>query len=47
MVVFIFFLFNKNDKVQFLKKKLLLVNVSLDIIFEIFFLTMSNANINF
>ena len=32
---------------MFFKENFLLVNLNLDLIFEIFFLTMSNANINF
>ena len=38
---------NKNDKKRFFEKSFLLANVKSDITFEIFFLTISNININF
>ncbi len=39
-------MFDKDGKVRFFEKSVLLADVSLDIILAIFFLTMSNANID-
>ena len=38
---------DKDDREKFFKKNFLLADVNPDIVFEIFFLTMSNADIDF
>ncbi len=47
MVVSIFSLLDKDGKEWFFEESFLLTKVKLDVIFRIFFLIMSNANINF
>ena len=47
IIVSIFSVLDKDSKERFFKKSFLLANVKLDIVFEILFLIMSNANINF
>ncbi len=47
IIVSIFFVLNKNNRDSFFDKSFLLVNVKLDIILEILFLNISNADINF
>lgn len=48
MVVSTFSILDKDDRVRFFKKSFLLANIKLDIVlFEMFFLTINNANINF
>lgn len=47
MVVFTFFIIDKNDKVKFFEKNFLFGNVKLDVIFGMLFLTISNIDINF
>lgn len=47
IIVSTFSMLNKDDRVRFFKNNLLLTNVKRDIVIEIFFLTMSNVNINF
>ncbi len=37
----------KDDRVKFFKKSFLLADIKPDIVFEMFFLTMNNTNINF
>ena len=45
-VVAAFLVTNKTNRVKFFKKIFLLANVGPDVVFEMFFLTLSNANIN-
>ncbi len=47
MVVFTFFILNKDDREKFLEEIFLLANVLPDIVFGMLFLTMSNANVDF
>ena len=47
MVVSIFSMLDKDGRKSFFEKSFLLVDVNLDIVLEILFLTMSNADINF
>ena len=47
IVVFIFFMLNKDDKKRFFKENFLLAEVKPEIVLEIPFLTMSNADVNF
>lgn len=47
MMIAAFLINNKDKKIQFFKEIFLLANVSLDIIFEMFFFTLSNANVKF
>lgn len=47
MVVSTFFILDKDDKMKFFEESFLLVDVKLDIVLEIFFLIMSNADIDF
>lgn len=47
MVVFMFFVLDKNDKERFFEKNFLLANMQLDIVFGSFFLTISNIYVNF
>lgn len=47
-IVIVAFLVNDKDKKnRFFKKSFLVVNISLNTVFEISFLTLSNANIKF
>ena len=47
MVVSIFFILDKNNKEKFFEKSFLLANIKPDIVLEMFFLIMSNADIDF
>ena len=47
MVVSNFFMLDKDERENFFEKSFLLADINPDIIFGIFFLTMSNADINF
>ena len=47
MVIFTFFILNKDEKMEFFEESFLLVNVKLDIVFRMFFLIISNTNIDF
>ncbi len=47
MIVSTFSILDKDNRVTFFQKSFLLANIKLDIIFEMFFLTMSNVNVNF
>ena len=47
MIVFTFFILDKDNKERFLEKSFLLANVKLNIVFEMLFLTISNINIDF
>ncbi len=47
MVVFIFFVSNKNDRERFFEKSFLLADVKLDVVFKILFLTINNVDIDF
>ena len=47
MVISIFSVLNKDKKERFFEKGFLLADVNPDIVFEIFFLTISNTNIDF
>ena len=47
MIVSPFCILDKNDKKRFFKESFLLADMNSDIIFEISFKTMGNANINF
>ena len=47
MVVFTFFISDKNSRERFFEQSFLLTDVQLDIIFGRLFLTMSNADIDF
>ena len=46
-MVSIFFILDKDSRERFFKKSFLLTNVKLNIVFEMFFLTINNVNINF
>ena len=47
MVVFIFFILNKDGKERLFEESFLLANVKLDLVLGIFFLIISNADIDF
>ncbi len=47
MIVSIFSVLDKNDRERFFKKSYLLTDIKLDIVFEMLFLIMSNANVDF
>ena len=47
MVVSTFSILNKDDRKRFFGESFLLADVKPDVVFEIFFLTMSNINVNF
>ena len=47
MVVFTFSISDKDGKEKFFKENFLLANVKPDIVFRMFFLTISNADIDF
>lgn len=47
MIVSTFFISDKDSKMRFFEKNLLLANVKLDIVLEMLFITMSNTNNNF
>ena len=47
MVVFTFFVLDKNNKKRFFEESFLLADVKSNIMIKMLFFTMSNANINF
>ena len=47
MIVFTFSILDKDDKKRFFEKSFLLVDIKPDLIFEIPFLTINNANVDF
>ena len=47
MVVFIFFILDKDGREKFFEKSFLLADVKLDSIFKIFFLTINNIGVDF
>lgn len=47
MVVAIFLITNKANQIQFFEKTFLVANVSPEIVLEMFFLTLSDADIDF
>ena len=47
MVVSTFFILNKNNEERFFKKSFILVDIKLDIVFEILLLTINNIDIDF
>ncbi len=47
IIVSTFFILDKDSKTWFFKKSFLLRDISLDVVFEILFLTMNKFNINF
>ena len=47
IVVFIFFILNKNSKKMFFKTSFLLADVKPDVVLKMSFLTMNNVDINF
>ncbi len=47
MGVFIFFVSDKDGRERFFEESFLLADVKPDIVLEILFLTMSNADVNF
>ena len=47
MVVIAFLIMNKANQIGFFEKTFLVANVSPEIVFEMLFLTLSNANIDF
>lgn len=47
MIVVTFSMMDKANRVKFFKETFMIVNVSLEVVFRIFFLTLSNANIDF
>lgn len=47
IVVVDFLILNKVNKIKFFKKPFLMTNVILEVIFRVFFLTLSIADINF
>lgn len=44
IVIATFSINDKNEKIKFFKQSFLLANISFDIIFEIFFLTLNNID---
>ena len=47
MVISTFFVSDKDDRERFFKESFLLADINLDIVFEMLFLTMNNANVDF
>ena len=47
MIVSTFFILNKYGRERFFEESLSLADIKLDIVFEMFFLTMNNTNIDF
>ena len=47
IVVFTFFMLDKDDKKRFFEENFLLTDVKLDVVLKILFLTMSNTDIDF
>ena len=46
-MIYIFFVLDKDSKESFFEESFLLANIKLNIVREIFFLTMSNTDIDF
>ena len=47
MLVVAFLVIDKSNRIRFLKKTFLVANISLKVIFKIFFFILSGADINF
>ena len=47
MVVVAFLIIDQDDKIKFFEDSFLVENISLDVVFGIICLTLSNANVNF
>ena len=47
MVVFTFFILDKNDIKRFFKENFLFADINLDVVLEILLLTISNTDIDF
>ena len=47
MIVTAFLVMDKINRVKFFEKTFLVANVSLEVVFEMFFLTLSNVNVDF
>ncbi len=47
MIVFTFAIWDKDDMERFFEENFLLADVKLDIVLEMLFLTMSNADVDF
>ena len=47
MVVTTFFVLDKDSKEKFFEKSFLLADINPDIVFKIFFITMSNSDVDF
>lgn len=47
IIVAVFSVIDQANKVKFFEKIFLMANISSDIVFEMFFLTINDANINF
>ena len=47
MIVAVFLVTDQVDRVKFFEKTFLIINISLDVVFGMFFLTLSSANVNF
>ena len=47
MIVFIFFILDKDNRERFFKKSFILTDIKLDIVLRIFFLIINNTNIDF
>ena len=47
MIIFTFFILDKNNKERFFEKSFLLADIKLNVVFEKFFLVMSNIDIDF
>ena len=47
MIVSIFFLLDKDKRDRFFEKSFLLANINSDVVLEMLFLTMTNADVDF
>ena len=47
MVVFTFFIFDKNSKSRFFKESFLLADIKSNLIFKMLFLTINNTDVDF
>lgn len=47
MVIAAFLIIDQVKKVKFFEKSFLIANISLDVVFKIFFLTLNDTNIDF
>lgn len=47
MIVITFFILNQDGRERFFEESFLFADIKLDIVLGIFFLTISNANVNF